>query len=111
MRRRPEFSNPLFLKLTCEALSTLGEARFRFGSAGITTVGEAFLHPGAWPIPARSVEEIEAMAGEPDYAYGSTWYSLTGMRDFGRHILKPALDHIVTDDEQTMAREVEVGRR
>lgn len=38
-----EFSNPLFLKLTCEALSTLGATRFPFGSAGVTTICEAFL--------------------------------------------------------------------
>ena len=29
----PEFSNPLYLKLTCEALHTLGATRFRFGTA------------------------------------------------------------------------------
>lgn len=63
--------------------------------------------PGAWPIPARSAEEIEAIAGPPDYAYSSIWYSLTGMGDFGRYILTPALDHIATDDEQTLARDVE----
>jgi hypothetical protein len=39
----PEFSNPLFLKLTCEALATLGEARFPLGSAGLTTICDAFL--------------------------------------------------------------------
>lgn len=63
--------------------------------------------PGAWPIPARSAEEIEAMAGEPDYAYGSIWYSLTGMGDFGRYILTPALEHIVTGDERALAHDVE----
>ena len=39
----PEFGNPLFLKLTCEALETLGAARFPFGAAGLTTVCSAFL--------------------------------------------------------------------
>ena len=39
----PEFSNPLFLKLTCEALKTLGYNRFPLGSAGLTTVCDAFL--------------------------------------------------------------------
>lgn len=39
----PEFGNPLFLKLTCEALTTLGQNHFRFGSAGLLTVCRAFL--------------------------------------------------------------------
>ena len=39
----PEFSNPLFLKLACEALKTLGHDRFPLGSAGLTTVCGAFL--------------------------------------------------------------------
>jgi hypothetical protein len=39
----PEFSNPLYLKLTCEALHTLGATRFRFGTAGLTTVTSAFI--------------------------------------------------------------------
>ena len=39
----PEFSNPLFLKLTCEALETLGATRFPFGAAGLVTVCGAFV--------------------------------------------------------------------
>ena len=39
----PEFSNPLFLKLACEALATLGDGRFPLGSAGLTTVCDAYL--------------------------------------------------------------------
>ena len=39
----PEFGNPLYLKLTCESLATLGTARFPLGSAGIVTVCDAFL--------------------------------------------------------------------
>lgn len=39
----PEFGNALFLKLACEALSTLGERRFALGAAGLTTVIDAFL--------------------------------------------------------------------
>jgi hypothetical protein len=35
--------------------------------------------PGVWPMPARSVEEIEAIAGSLDYEYGSIWFLLTGM--------------------------------
>lgn len=39
----PEYGNPLFLKLACEALSTLGHTRFALGTAGLTTVCEALL--------------------------------------------------------------------
>ena len=39
----PEFSNPLFLKLTCDALATLGAGRFPFGSAGLAAMSTAFL--------------------------------------------------------------------
>ncbi|KGM09736.1 hypothetical protein N869_06235 [Cellulomonas bogoriensis 69B4 = DSM 16987] len=39
----PEYGNPLFLKLACEALSTLGQNRFALGTAGLTTVFDAFL--------------------------------------------------------------------
>ena len=39
----PEYGNPLFLKLACEALSTLGSTRFSLGTAGLTTVCDAFL--------------------------------------------------------------------
>lgn len=39
----PEFSNPLFLKLACEALMTLGATEFKLGVAGLATVCDAFL--------------------------------------------------------------------
>lgn len=39
----PEFGNPLFLRLACEALYTLGESRFTLGSVGLTTVCNAFI--------------------------------------------------------------------
>lgn len=39
----PEFDNPLFLKLACEALSTLGQDRFTLGAAGLAAVCDAFL--------------------------------------------------------------------
>lgn len=39
----PEYGNPLFLKLACEALSTLGQTRFALGTAGLRTVCDAFL--------------------------------------------------------------------
>ncbi|MCQ3810600.1 MAG: hypothetical protein KTV68_08615 [Acidimicrobiia bacterium] len=38
-----EFSNPLFLRLACEALATLGRDSFHLDSAGLTTVCDAFL--------------------------------------------------------------------
>ncbi|MGI5133160.1 NACHT domain-containing protein [Pseudonocardia sp. CA-107938] len=64
--------------------------------------------PGAWPMPVRPAEEINALAGAPDYAYSTIWHSLTGIGgDFGRYILKPALEHIAVDDEQKLARDVE----
>jgi hypothetical protein len=39
----PEFSNPLYLKLACEALATLGATRFPFGAASQATVCYAFI--------------------------------------------------------------------
>jgi hypothetical protein len=39
----PEFGNPLLLKLTCEALETLGQSRFPFGTTGLTGICETFL--------------------------------------------------------------------
>ncbi|CAN3702022.1 hypothetical protein MMX123_02027 [Microbacterium sp. MM2322] len=39
----PEFGNPLYLRLTCEAVTTLGSGRFTLGSAGLTTVCQAFI--------------------------------------------------------------------
>lgn len=39
----PEFGNPLFLRLACEALSTPGADNFELGFAGLTTVTHAYL--------------------------------------------------------------------
>ncbi|MGU3587413.1 NACHT domain-containing protein [Rhodococcus sp. C26F] len=39
----PEYGNPLFLKLACEALTTLGGTHFTFGAAGLATVCNAFM--------------------------------------------------------------------
>lgn len=39
----PEYGNPLFLKLACEALTTLGQTSFALGTAGLATVCSAFL--------------------------------------------------------------------
>ena len=54
----PEFSNPLYLKLTCEALTTLGVARFPFGAAGLLAVCRAFL---------EAVNKRISEAGRCDY--------------------------------------------
>ena len=60
-----------------------------------------------WPVAARTIEDIEALAGAPDYAYGSIWYSLTGMGDFGRYVVQPALRDVVTDDGQSLLHNAE----
>ncbi|MGW6276194.1 hypothetical protein [Kribbella sp. NPDC055071] len=54
----PEFGNPLFLKLACEGLSTLGPDRYSLGKAGLTTVCDAFL---------EAVNERLARPGRCDY--------------------------------------------
>jgi len=56
-----------------------------------------------WPIPARSREEIEALAGPPDYAYGSIWHSLTGLGDFGRYVMRSALRDVAAPDPEALA--------
>ena len=62
----PEFSNPLYLKLTCEALHTLGATRFRFGTAGLTTVTSAFI---------EAVNQRLSEAGRCNY---DKWSDLAG---------------------------------
>ncbi|MBD8660750.1 ATP-binding protein [Frigoribacterium sp. CFBP 8754] len=52
----------------------------------------------AWPVTSISADEIEALAGPPEYSYGSIWHSLSGMGDFGRKVLKPALGRFQCDD-------------
>ncbi len=60
-----------------------------------------------WPVTTRTVEEIEALAGPPDYNHASIWHSLTGMGDFGRYVLQPALRDLVSDNNQTLEHEAE----
>lgn len=55
-----------------------------------------------WPVTARSVDEIEALAGGPDYLYGSIWHSLTGLGDFGRYVLQSALGDVASDDPKRL---------
>ncbi len=82
---------------------TFGVARARgwSGPDGLPPYG------AHWPVPTRPVEEIEALAGPPDYAYGSIWRSLTGMGDFGRYVLVSALRHVVSEDEKALRHDAE----
>ena len=50
----PEYGNPLFLKLACEALATLGESRFSLGTAGLATVCNAFMEAVNKRLAAQS---------------------------------------------------------
>jgi hypothetical protein len=62
----PEFSNPLYLKLTCEALHTLGATRFHLGTAGLTTVTGAF------------IEAVNQRLSEPGRCNYDKWSDLVG---------------------------------
>ncbi len=68
-----------------------------------------FLSPqrAEWPVATRPVEEMEALAGPPDYAYGSIWHSLTGLGDFGHYVMEPALRHVDSPDEEALQRDAE----
>ena len=58
-----EFGNPLFLKLTCEALATLGATRFPFGTAGLATVCDAFSRPSTSGFPTLVASRSPGSAG------------------------------------------------
>ena len=60
-----------------------------------------------WPVPSRTAEEIEALAGPPGYEYSSIWHSLTGMGDFGRYILRTALRNVASGDPQALEHAAE----
>jgi hypothetical protein len=60
-----------------------------------------------WPVPSRTAEEIEALAGPPGYEYSSIWDSLTGMGDFGKYILRTALRNVASDDPQSLEHAAE----
>ena len=60
-----------------------------------------------WPIPSRTVAEIEALAGPPDYEYSSIWSSLTGMGDFGKYILRTALRNVASAEPQALEHAAE----
>jgi hypothetical protein len=91
-------------------LMTRDFVRRVFGAAKRTGwIGPDGLPPydSEWPPQTRPIGEIEALAGPPDYAYGSIWHSLTGMGDFGRYILRSALRKVEVGDERTVRHEAE----
>lgn len=48
-----------------------------------------------WPIEPTPRGEIDKLVAAPDYRYSSIWHSLTGMGDFGKYVLRPALRDFV----------------
>ena len=54
----PEFSKPLYLKLTCRAVQTLGATRFPLGAAGLTTVVNAFIDRPVTDLPIAHFPDI-----------------------------------------------------
>lgn len=64
----PEFANPLFLRLTCEALTTLGTGRFTLGSAGLTTVCGAFIEAANLRLSVGGRCDFDSRTGLVDAA-------------------------------------------
>lgn len=60
-----------------------------------------------WPIETTPRGEIEQLTSPPACKYGSIWRSLTGMGDFGRYIIKPALQKFFTEDHHALQATVE----
>jgi hypothetical protein len=94
---------PLHLSTRDFVRRIFGEARTRGWS------GPEALPPYGtqWPISTRPIAEIEALAGPPDYLYGSIWHSLSGMGDFGRYVLQTTLRHVVAEDEEALRHDAE----
>lgn len=61
----------------------------------------------ALAVPTRPYEDIERLAGPPDYVYGSIWHSLTGMGDFGRYVLQSALHDVDATDRKALLHDAE----
>ncbi|WP_162722408.1 hypothetical protein [Microbacterium sp. PM5] len=61
----------------------------------------------SWPIETTARDEIEELTARPDYKYGSIWRSLTGMGDFGRYKIEPAVRNFVTPDRRALQASVE----
>ncbi|WP_419926876.1 hypothetical protein [Candidatus Poriferisocius sp.] len=66
------------------------------------------------PVPAHTTDQVETMAGPPDYNYGSIWHSLhRSDGDFGKYVLTPALGHFEVEDMErqiTLAQLTIFGR-
>jgi hypothetical protein len=60
-----------------------------------------------WPVQARTAEEIEQLAGPPEYAHSSIWHSVSRAGDFGRYILQPSLRGIQSDDHKALVHDAE----
>lgn len=106
----PEFSNPLFLKLACEALATLGDGRFTLGSAGLTTVCDAYLEAVNRKLSSRErcdfdresllvQRAVRALAGEcadgpiiPRETAGQLLRGLLPREEWSKSLLKGLLD-------------------
>lgn len=60
-----------------------------------------------WPVDTTPREEIEKITAPPNYLYGSIWHSLTGMGDFGKYIIQPAIRDFFTRDRNELIDIVE----
>lgn len=104
----PEFANPLFLRLTCEALSTLGTGRFTLGSAGLTTVCGAFIEAANVRLSAAgrcdfdprtdlvdaAIQQLATIEGDrvPRAAANEICSTLLPNRSWSKSLLKGMLD-------------------
>ena len=117
----PEFGNPLFLRLTCEALETLGTSRFVLGSAGLTTVCDAFVeatnkrlsgpqrcdYDSAQNLVQATIQQLAQLEGGhldradvarittnllPDRPWSKSLMKVAGPRYSGHRVLEPRCD-------------------